>query len=43
MTGIAEKRIHLYLYDGAFFEIGIGFDAHANPLPAESLIGAPDL
>jgi hypothetical protein len=29
MTGIAEKRIHLYLHDGAFFEIGIGFDAHA--------------
>ena len=29
MTGIAEKGLHLYQHDGAFFEIGIGFDAHA--------------
>jgi len=29
MTGIAEKSIHLYQHNGAFFEIGIGFDAHA--------------
>ena len=29
MTGIAEKGIHLHQNDGPFFEIGIGFDAHA--------------
>ena len=27
ITGIAEKGIHLYQHDGAFFEIGIKFDA----------------
>ena len=30
MTGIAEKGIHLYQHDSAFFEICIGFDAHAT-------------
>ena len=29
MTGIAEKGLYFYQHDGAFFEIGIGFDAHA--------------
>jgi hypothetical protein len=29
IIGIAEKGIHSDHYDGAFFEFGTGFDAHA--------------